>query len=134
MTPPSTTVDSFLARCVADLVTDCVLWTGSTDAKGYGLTRVNSKNWRAHRYVYTQLVGPIPDGLQLDHLCRVPCCVNPDHLEPVTNRENVIRGIQARPRPTHCRTGHAYDGAVKCRTCRASACRRWRQRQKGSTQ
>lgn len=66
----------------------CWLWTGSQDGKGYGKTG----RGRIHRIVYEELVGPIPDGLQLDHLCRVRNCVNPAHLEPVTGRENVRRG------------------------------------------
>lgn len=95
----------------------CWLWTGKT-RNGYGVfqwgPRSDVKCTGAHRYGYTLAKGEIPEGLVLDHLCRVPLCVNPDHLDPVTNGENVLRGIgpsaQARYR-THCPQGHAYDDA-----------------------
>jgi hypothetical protein len=77
-----------------------------------------------HRAVYAALVGPIPQGLHLDHLCRVRNCVNPAHLEPVTNRENGARGIKG-ALTTHCPAGHAYvepniyywHGNRRCRAC-----------------
>ncbi len=77
----------------------CWLWRGGT-SNGYGLLHL-SKNGRktsvrAHRFAYEAMIGPIPKGLQLDHLCRVRSCVNPKHLEPVTNAENVRRGVIAR--------------------------------------
>lgn len=70
----------------------CWLWLASTDTKGYGLFGAEGKLSKAHRYAYELLVGPIPEGLVLDHLCRVRHCVNPDHLEPVTTYENILRG------------------------------------------
>lgn len=86
---------------------------------GYGNfgMRVGSKHKTllVHRYVYEELVGPIPTGKQLDHLCRVRCCVNPAHLEIVTNRENAIRGLgptlarQRQVSKTHCPQGHEYS-------------------------
>lgn len=77
----------------------CWVWQRVRDRHGYGRThRESGKTALAHRVYYERLVGPIPDGLQLDHLCRNHACVNPEHLEPVTNRENVIRGIEARKR------------------------------------
>lgn len=94
----------------------CWIFTGHKDKKGYGRIGVQQspgkwKNRRAHRVSYELLVGPIPAGLQLDHLCRVPSCVNPDHLEPVTNRENGLRGFSPcgnNARKTHCPLGHAF--------------------------
>jgi uncharacterized Zn-finger protein len=78
---------------------DCWPWLAGRDYLGYGaFSRVRAKTERAHRVGYELLVGPIPEGLQLDHLCRNTSCVNPAHLEPVTNRENVIRGNSARKR------------------------------------
>lgn len=76
----------------------CWLWAGADNGDGYGKFRGEY----AHRLSYKRHKGPIPDGMHLDHLCRVPCCVNPDHLEPVTNKENARRGraghhMKARP-------------------------------------
>jgi hypothetical protein len=73
---------------------------------------------------YEMLVGPVPDGLELDHLCRVPACVNPDHLEPVTHIENVRRGRSYWAERTHCSAGHEYTRentriTKRGRTCRA---------------
>lgn len=88
----------------------CWLWTGPLDAQSYGRHGAPL----AHRVVYELLVGPIPKGLTLDHLCRVRSCVNPDHLEPVTHAENVRRGKAGevngdRQRNlTHCKRGHEY--------------------------
>ena len=108
----------------------CWNWAGSLSRYGYG--RIRGKPERlAHRVVYELLVGPIPEGLQLDHLCRNPRCVRPDHLEPVTHRENLLRGETFAARhagKTHCPAGHPYDdantyiskrGQRKCRKCAA---------------
>src|SRR6266496_2265386 len=74
----------------------CWLWTGKTGRDGYGRIGLGGRGAlvrvRAHRFAYELLIGPIPDGLQIDHLCRVRHCVNPAHLEPVTQRENILRG------------------------------------------
>lgn len=107
----------------------CWQWLAGTDQKGYGLISINKRRWRAHRYAYEALVGPIPDGLVLDHLCRNHGCVNPKHLEPVTNRENLHRGVmvKAQKAKTHCPRGHrleqpnlmAYKLKLGQRVCRA---------------
>lgn len=73
----------------------CWLWTAATE-KGYGLYRHDGRLSKAHRVVYELLVGPVPTGLDLDHLCRVRNCVNPAHLEPVTRAVNLRRGAEAR--------------------------------------
>jgi hypothetical protein len=104
----------------------CWIWTGATN-NGYGRVYTPTGLIYAHRLVYETLVAPIPDHLQLDHLCRVKRCVNPIHLEVVTSRENQARGIKGKL-TTHCPSGHAYDeantlhranGHRRCRTCHA---------------
>jgi hypothetical protein len=84
-------------------VTDCIEWTGCRDKDGYG----RSGKTLAHRVAYIAAVGPIPAGMELDHLCRNRGCVNPEHLEPVTHYENMRRSrLAAR---THCVNGHPFD-------------------------
>lgn len=124
----------------------CWLWTAARDRRGYGVymrqraeVRETGKARRvfAHRYAYEALVGPIPDGLCIDHLCRTPSCVNPEHMDVVSVGENTRRGAgyghalwdgTTRPitRPTRCPHGHEYTpensyidrhGHRKCRTC-----------------
>lgn len=88
----------------------CWLWTASLRAGRYGqFAARHGKILYAHRFSYELASGPIPDGLQIDHLCRVPRCVRPDHLEPVTNRENVLRGFSSGAnaiRTGLCHRGH----------------------------
>lgn len=116
----------------------CWLWTASK-SDGYGRFAVNRKLiQRAHRVAYIALVGLIPVDLQIDHLCRNRACVNPDHLEPVSQKTNILRGqsISAeRAKQTHCLSGHAFDeentayvrqGHYVLRRCRA--CQRARQK------
>ena len=97
--------------------TDCCwLWTGALNEHGYGVfnkpadTPRGMATCKAHRFAYELLVGPIPEGLDLDHVyvrgCRYRNCVNPAHLEPVTNHENSLRGL--RSQKTHCPQGHKY--------------------------
>lgn len=79
-----------------DKTKDCWNWIGSTWGKGYGKYTVNDKSIAAHRFAYQDIKGDIPKGLQLDHLCMNKLCVNPDHLEPVTNSENQYRAFKKR--------------------------------------
>lgn len=97
---------------------DCWLWRGGT-ANGYGKFLVSWKNRerkqiRAHRWAYQSIVGPIPDGLVLDHTCGIKLCVNPAHLEAVTQRENTLRSPigspQVNARKTECKYGHPFSG------------------------
>lgn len=90
----------------------CWLWTAFLPACGYGRFYVNGKLHLAHRISYEMFVGPIPEGLCLDHLCRVRNCVNPRHLEPVTHQENVRRGEAGLnyASKTECPKGHPYSG------------------------
>jgi hypothetical protein len=107
----------------------CWEWTKQRSPKGYGHVKWQRRNWRAHRLTYELLVAPIPTGMTIDHLCRNAACVNPEHLEVVTNTENNRRSpltiAGANIRKTHCPHGHAYDeantrhyrGQRHCRTC-----------------
>lgn len=124
-------------RILIDETSGCWLWNGTLSAspRSSGYALVNREY--AHRVSYEVFVGPIPEGLEIDHLCRIRHCVNPDHLEPVTRRENLLRGdtFAARnARKTHCPQGHSYSGenlyvykgGRKCRTCHREAERRRR--------
>lgn len=115
----------------------CWNYAGTINPAGYGQIRQTT----AHRYFWETIRGPIPAGLQLDHLCRNKRCVNPSHLEPVTHDENQRRRAVL---ITHCPQGHEYtpentvikirDGREKrsCRACHAVDARRWREKAKGS--
>lgn len=126
------TVDRIAARSV-ETERGCWEWQGSATPKGYGRIWVGEKLLYVHRAAYEALVGEIPEGLQLDHLCRNRGCWRPDHLDPVTNRVNAQRGeagsyLGAKNlNKTHCPQGHPYDGDNLrvnargwryCRTCR----------------
>jgi hypothetical protein len=92
----------------------CWLWVGTELNNGYGHFNIHYKQVAPHRKAYELLIGPIPEGLQLDHLCRVKLCVNPDHLEPVTGRENTLRSFgpsAVNARKTHCINGHEFTAA-----------------------
>lgn len=113
---------------------DCWLWLGALNRDGYGHTSRNNKTVFTHRLAYELEVGPIPEGFVLDHLCRVHNCVRPDHLEPVTAKENVDRGERSSTK-TECIHGHPYEpdnlyrnpaGKRICRVCmRANSRRRY---------
>jgi HNH endonuclease len=78
-------------------VTPCHIWPGVPTPSGYGRLHHAGRATLAHRFFYEQASGPVPEGMDLDHLCRVPLCCNPDHLEPVTRAENVRRALAAEP-------------------------------------
>lgn len=116
----------------------CWIWTGSLDREGYGRTRWRGRGYNAHRYVWLRLRGPHAEGLELDHLCRVRACCNPDHLEPVTHQVNIDRGSKATA--TTCPSGHEYDTVVTrgnrtsrgCSTCIAAWSRAYQARKRAS--
>lgn len=95
--------DHFAQMVTLNEITGCLLWRGTTDADGYGIFSAG-RPYRAHRVSYTMAIGPIPDGLVLDHLCANPRCVNPDHLEAVTPAVNNSRAQELRP-PKRPRSG-----------------------------
>lgn len=138
MAPPTRPPVDRFAEKVALTDSGCLVWLAGKSADGYGRFRPagrQSSTTFAHRWSYEHHVGPIPDGLHIDHLCRNPSCVNPDHLEAVTCRENSLRGagfVATNSAKTHCPVGHPYSGenlytyrgARACRTCRREARRR----------
>jgi len=104
--------ERFWSKVVFPEDSDCWLWAASINNNGYGEFWAGDKYVKAHRWAYEYLIGPIPAGLTIDHLCRNRACVNPAHLEPVTLRINLLRGntFQARnAAKTHCESGHSFD-------------------------
>jgi hypothetical protein len=123
-----------IAESIAvDAGSGCWVWQKAVSADGYGRISVGSRadgtraNGYAHRVSYELTRGPIPNGLHLDHLCRNPPCVNPDHLEPVSTRENTIaRGVgpvAQQSRQTHCKRGHEFTDANTYRNGGKRFCR-----------
>jgi len=108
--------------------TSCWLWTGYVNPNGYGMVGGLGRTTYAHRLAYERWRGPLASGMVVDHVCRIRHCTNPDHLEAVTNRENILRGVGAtavNARKTHCKRGHeftpentwTYQGMRRCRAC-----------------
>jgi len=132
-------IDRFWNKVAIGDPDDCWLWTAGLTGSGYGAFcwRLDERvvYFPSHRLAYELVKGPIPDGLHLDHLCRVPACVNPDHLEAVTVRENTLRGVGPSARAavaTHCIHGHPFtpdntwvDPKRNTRHCRECNRRRW---------
>lgn len=106
----------FWSKVAVDVETGCWEWTAAKAKNGYAQFHFDQQTGYAHRFAYVTLVGPIPDGLDIDHLCRNRGCVNPAHLEPVTRSVNLRRGDGPRcareraARITHCPQGHSYTG------------------------
>jgi hypothetical protein len=139
MTGKRNTIHDVLERLIicepSTLATGCWEWPGGKTCGGYGKVTMAKKTRIVHKLAYEHLVGSVPDGLQLDHLCRNPCCANVEHLEPVTGRENLMRGTSfsaLNARKTHCPQGHELAGANLlvskgariCRTCKREKGRR----------
>jgi len=131
-------VDEYWVEEDRGYASPCWVWQGNT-RDGYGRIFREGRLWNAHRWYYEQARGSLPEGTEMDHLCRVRACVNPDHLEPVTRTTNIQRGYKARGKPTHCKHGHEYtpentlvdkDGAWRCRECQKANMRRYYERHK----
>jgi len=145
---PGTTVSPASIFYRVDASGDCWLWIGGRTANGYGRVWDGKRSRPAHTLIYEALVGPVGSGLELDHLCKNPPCVNPDHLEPVTHQENVRRsavGSAARNRNSlndYCRSGrhewvaaniYTYStGKQQCRPCQSEYKSAWRKRKEAS--
>jgi hypothetical protein len=122
-------VDRWMSK--VDKTDTCWLWTAAKTPRGYGQFWHDGQMRPAYRVGYELLVGPVPEGVELDHLCRVPACVNPDHLDPVTHQVNMQRA----PQPTLCPRGHDnwkknYRGHRICHTCKMDEQSKRRARQK----
>lgn len=128
-------------KYVVNADTGCWQWTASTSNKRdkwvYGLISVRGALQMAHRVMYELARGPVPDGLELDHVCRNTRCINPDHLEAVTHKENIARSANFQASKTECVNGHALsgenlyvkpNGCRECRTCRKDQWRRYKER------
>lgn len=145
----ATAIERILGRLIEG-PNGCVLWSGALTRKGYGQTSVGGKSAAVHRLIYVHFKGPIPDGLEIDHLCRVRNCANPDHLEAVTHQENLRRGgspVGVNAQRTHCVNGHEFSpentitcgrkggrARRKCRACYNAARRRHRAQQRNLTE
>lgn len=145
--PPTPARDRLLALVEIDEATGCWLWMGSRKGPGYGTFCFENVTRLAHRVSYELFVGPIPEGLQVDHLCNTPPCVRPDHLEVCSGRQNVLRSPAApsaiNARKTHCNNGHEFtpentyvtkNGSRQCKRCTADRMKRayWRQKQESA--
>lgn len=120
-------------------IAGCWVWDGASDYQGYGRINIDGRTMLAHRASYELHVGLIPAGLEIDHLCRNPSCINPAHLEPVTRKVNTDRGRCAEVHRhrfaamTHCKNGHEYtktntyfnpSGHRNCKICRLNSSKR----------
>jgi len=125
-----------LSRAIINPDTHCWEWAGAKDMWGYGLIKRDGQNRRVHREVFRMWFGPVPAGLEVDHLCFIRHCLNPDHLEAVPGYVNIMRSngtAAVNARKTHCERGHEYTPEntyvtpAGCRCCRT--CRRIRERE-----
>lgn len=130
---PRSVILRLLRHAQFDNTAECWVWQKGKSRDGYARIQVGRKSRDAYRVAYEAFVGPVPEGLELDHLCRNRACINPAHLEPVTRRVNVLRGVSivaVNARKTHCASDHPLsgdnlyirpDGGRACRRCNADA-------------
>ena len=134
-----TTLDRFWRYVEPEPNSGCWLWIGTRDHHDYGVFWNGEKTVRAHRFAYEHFRAPIPTGLGIDHRCRVTSCVNPQHLDPCTQRENVLRGIgltAENARKEVCPQGHSYEvfgyirpsGRRQCQACHLERNREYKRR------
>lgn len=144
--------ERLLSKAVINWNTGCWEWTAAKAGGGYGKISIQGRHHPAHRVAYELIEGPIPEGLELDHLCHTnsascpggpSCphrrCVNPAHLEPVTSRENSMRAA-VNGTETHCKRGHErseantylLNGTKFCRACNLAAVNRYKQRRRAT--
>ena len=123
----------------------CLIWTGKPASTGYGQVEAGGRGLYAHRLMYEWFVGPIPSGTQIDHLCRNRLCAAPAHLEAVSRKTNILRGVGPsanQARMDHCQRGHEFDllntywrsdrhGGRQCRACNRDSQRARRAGKKG---
>lgn len=121
--------------------TPCWIWQAGKDSAGYGSVRDGTRIRKAHAVYWERANGPVPNGMELHHLCRVPCCVNPDHLKPLTRAEHGKTRVGLKPQKTICKHGHTGDdisyrknGQINCRECSKEHKRKARLRKKFATQ
>ena len=136
--------DRFMEKVAPDPMSGCWLWTGKMLPQGYGVLSVEGTTRGAHRLAHELFIGPIPEGMHIDHLCRNRACCSPDHIEAVTPRENLRRGIApswVSYRTNRCHNGHelneqnAYitaEGRRACRPCRAAWMRAYNRKRKAA--
>lgn len=141
-----TLLERFEAKYIPEPMSGCWLWTAFLNPAGYGQIGVGGRAGRpmlAHRVAWEMHRAPIPEGLVIDHLCRNPACINPDHLQPVAQKLNLLRGNTFNARnvaKTHCLQGHPLigenlylnsHGGRHCQACRKRNREAWRRRSKG---
>lgn len=128
-----TALERFEEKFIPEPNSGCWLWVGARTVAGYGVCGGRKNRQYAHRWAYERWVGAIPAGTEIDHLCRTRCCVNPAHLEAVSHRENILRGVAPAAeaaRRTHCPEGHAYDATNSKGDRVCSVCARIHQRER----
>lgn len=126
-------IDRFYKK--VQITDDCWLWIGGLNIQGYSVMKIFKKSGSAHRFSYEYFKGLIPEGLQIDHLCRVKRCVNPDHLEAVTSHANIMRseGVAAvNAKKINCINGHVLPKkntslGRDCKICRANRLKKYKE-------